>query len=71
MFVKVPGHSGQEEQATFSWERDRLFDRLAVLCLYELCIESPQAEVVELKETEKVFFFFFLPLFFAFFDQPQ
>ena len=33
-------------QCTFSWDRRRLFDQLAVLVLYETCMENPRATVV-------------------------
>lgn len=45
-----------EAVATFTWARNHLFDRLAVLTLYEICMEEPLMAVitsVKQKETKK------------------
>nr|PIM04076.1 DNA topoisomerase family protein [Toxoplasma gondii COUG] len=37
----------------FTWERQRLFDQLAVLVLYEMCLENPEATVTDVRGTER------------------
>ena len=41
------------EEASFSWNRGRLFDRLACTVLYEQCVRAPTARVVTLSAKEK------------------
>ncbi|PFH35125.1 DNA topoisomerase family protein [Besnoitia besnoiti] len=36
----------------FTWDRQRLFDRLSVLVLYEICLEEPMATVTDVRGTE-------------------
>ena len=35
-------------RATFGWKRGHLFDRLACLILYEMCLDEPIAQVVNI-----------------------
>ncbi|KEP67584.1 UNVERIFIED_CONTAM: DNA topoisomerase family protein [Hammondia hammondi] len=37
----------------FTWERQRLFDQLAVLVFYEMCLENPEATVTDVRGTER------------------
>ncbi|CBZ54216.1 putative DNA topoisomerase III alpha [Neospora caninum Liverpool] len=37
----------------FTWDRQRLFDQLAVLVLYEMCLENPVATVTDVRGTER------------------
>lgn len=38
--------------ANFSWSRGRLYDRHACLVLYELCVDNPTAQVVNIRKRE-------------------
>jgi DNA topoisomerase-3 len=49
-------HSRDGIDVLFSWDRQRLFDRLCCLLLYERCIQSPMATVknVLIKQTKNL-----------------
>lgn len=42
-----------EGQAEFNWQRDRLFDHLTCLILYEMCAENPEARVINIEAKPK------------------
>ncbi|KAK6171091.1 hypothetical protein SNE40_019350 [Patella caerulea] len=50
--IKVT-HLNDEIKADFSWKRNRLFNHLACLVLYEQCIELPIATVVDVRSKSK------------------
>ncbi|XP_074647309.1 DNA topoisomerase 3-alpha-like [Tubulanus polymorphus] len=50
--IKV-SHKLDEIIAEFSWARNRLFDHLACLVLYQHCLESPIATVTDIKTKSK------------------
>lgn len=67
--LRIPPPSGQEEGAPthnnsngnnhhnrpihFTWKRNRLYDRIATLCLYESCLEASAAVVTHLQGRPK------------------
>lgn len=44
--VRVDHATAERARAQFEWARGRLFDRLACVVLYEMCVEEPEATVV-------------------------
>ncbi|TDZ68255.1 DNA topoisomerase 3 [Colletotrichum trifolii] len=42
--------SREGKKANFSWSRNRLFDRMAVIILYERCIRAKKAKVTKVQE---------------------
>ncbi|KAF6837346.1 DNA topoisomerase [Colletotrichum plurivorum] len=43
-------HSRDGKKANFSWSRNRLFDRMSVIILYERCIRAKKAKVTKIQE---------------------
>lgn len=43
-----------ESSVDFRWQRHRLFDIDAAILLYEMCIEHPQATVVQTESRQKL-----------------
>lgn len=43
-------HSRDGKKANFSWSRNRLFDRMSVIILYERCIRAKKAKVTKVQE---------------------
>ncbi|KAF6820447.1 DNA topoisomerase [Colletotrichum sojae] len=43
-------HSRDGKKANFSWSRNRLFDRMSVIILYERCIGAKKAKVTKVQE---------------------
>ncbi|KAF6823436.1 DNA topoisomerase [Colletotrichum musicola] len=43
-------HSRDGKKANFSWSRNRLFDRMTVIILYERCIRAKKAKVSKVQE---------------------
>ena len=50
--AQVLAHKVDSAVATFNWARKHLFDRLAVLTLYEICMENPRALIASVKQKE-------------------
>ncbi|KAM3826915.1 DNA topoisomerase 3-alpha isoform 1-T1 [Vipera latastei] len=50
--IKVT-HDHEEGTVDFSWKRHRLFNHTACLVLYQMCMEDPQATVVEVGSKPK------------------
>ncbi|XP_064601607.1 DNA topoisomerase 3-alpha-like [Liolophura sinensis] len=46
-------HCVEDTHVEFSWKRNRLFNELACLVLYEHCIENPLAKVVDVRSKTK------------------
>lgn len=42
-----------KQKISFSWERYRLFDHMAALILYEMCIDNPEATVIQVSRKPK------------------
>ncbi|KAL8600868.1 hypothetical protein ACOMHN_045006 [Nucella lapillus] len=51
--LKVVHERDEEAKAEFVWKRNRLFDHLACLVLYEQCTEDPVATVVDVRSKNK------------------
>ncbi|KAK7494417.1 hypothetical protein BaRGS_00014309 [Batillaria attramentaria] len=51
--LRVTHERDEEAKAEFVWERNRLFDHLACLVLFEQCIENPIATVVDVFTKDK------------------
>ncbi|KAF4416449.1 DNA topoisomerase 3 [Colletotrichum fructicola] len=43
-------HNREGKKANFSWSRNRLFDRMSVVILYERCIRAKKAKVTKVQE---------------------
>lgn len=43
-------HSREGQKVNFSWARNRLFDRMSTLILYERCLEAKKAKVTKVQE---------------------
>lgn len=46
-------HKSEDGSAEFAWARKRLFDELAAVIIYEMCMEEPTATVCEVTGQEK------------------